>query len=1256
MNYKEDLKSKQPDTNLQYNPQLKFGFEFLDLFETEKLEELTNIFHSYFEKENPEQYLRFSKYRDAGGEGFDEVESSKILIDSARYLEAFIGEFFGIESEIAELKKNTDSERVLLNVKKDFVQRRVFKKYKENDLSSLSFDILNCDVNVIKNVLFKELDWVNDEEKSTAEMINEFIELEKDYKTFFEATRTAFKLPGSTRLKSTNYRNTISSSSEGRLLLGRIGFVEESVSGEDSSNYEFLKKIVVLLERWTFKRYVVPVEKNKIKDWIIYKRPLDLDYFDLVHNKKIDPDEPEKIFGKNETLRKRDGFRLTDQRYNNREIMSEVEYCVFCHDRKKDSCSKGLKEKDDSTKKNPLGIKLEGCPLDEKISEMHFLKNEGRSVAALSLVMIDNPMCPGTGHRICNDCMKACIYQKQEPVNIPQIETRVLTEVLNLPYGFEIYSLLTRWNPLNVKRPFALPYIGRNVLVVGMGPAGYTLAQFLLSEGFGVVGIDGLKIEPVHRDLTGYIDTTGKYIPPVPIKYYQEISDELDKRIFIGFGGVSEYGITVRWDKNFLKVVYLTLVRRKFFRVYDGVRFGGTIEIDDAWNMGFDHIAIATGAGKPTLVKVKNNLIRGFRMASDFLMALQLTGAAKRDSLANLQIQLPVIVIGGGLTAIDTATEAAAYYPVQVEKFLERYEKIIEDFGEDKFWSMYTEEEKIIARRFIGHGIEVRAERKRARENNEMPDFVPLVRKWGGVTIVYRKSLTDAPSYRLNHEEVIKSLEEGIYFREKLSPVEAVQDEFGAVKEIVFVKQDKTSAGKWIDLEEKIVLPARTVLVAAGTSPNVIYEREHPGTFELDEWKQFFRTYKLDENHNLIKTERGETGFFTSYKKNGKYITVYGDNHPIYAGNVVKAMASARDGFRQITRLFENDPGKKADESNFSSLCTYLDENLLATVEEVNILTPTIVEVIVKAPLQAKKFHPGQFYRLQNYEVGSKKIENTTLMMEGLALTGAWVDVDKGLLSLIILEMWGSSRLCRFLKKGQRVVVMGPTGSPTEIPAGENVLLAGGGLGNAVLFSIAKAMKQSGNKVIYFAGYRNSGDLFKQDEVEESTDQVVWSNDFGEAIKPRRPQDRTINANIVQAMTAYTKGELEPDASKPMFDFKTIDRIIAIGSDRMMNAVKEARYSVLKEFLRPKHKAIASINSPMQCMMKEVCAQCLQRHIDPETGKEYFVFSCFNQDQQIDAVDFNNLNSRLKNNGVLEKATKFWLDRIFLRGDTAGVK
>jgi len=77
--------------------------------------------------------------------------------------------------------------------------------------------------------------------------------------------------------------------------------------------------------------------------------------------------------------------------------------------------------------------------------------------------------------------------------------------------------------------------------------------------------------------------------------------------------------------------------------------------------------------------------------------------------------------------------------------------------------------------------------------------------------------------------------------------------------------------------------------------------------------------------------------------------------------------------------------------------------------------------------------------------------------------------------------------------------------------------------------------------------------------------------------------------------------------------------------DRMMAAVKAARHGVLAPHLKPDHVGIASINSPMQCMMKEVYAQCLQKHVDPASGKETIIFSCFNQDQEMDRVDFPNL-------------------------------
>src|SRR4029079_5451908 len=216
-------------------------------------------------------------------------------------------------------------------------------------------------------------------------------------------------------------------------------------------------------------------------------------------------------------------------------------------------------------------------------------------------------------------------------------------------------------------------------------------------------------------------------------------------------------------------------------------------------------------------------------------------------------------------------------------------------------------------------------------------------------------------------------------------------------------------------------------------------------------------------------------------------------------------------------------------------------------------LTPTIVEVVVRAPAAARHFHPGQFYRLQNFEsLAPRAADQSPLLMEGIALTGAWVDAEKGLLSLIALELGVSSRLCAYLKPGEPVVVMGPTGTPTEIPHGEDVLLAGGGLGNAVLFSIAKALRDAGCRVFYLAAYKDGRDLFKQDDIEAATDQVIYSTDTGAEIAPRRPQDHHFRGNIVQAMVAYAKGRF----GQPLIPLSGVRRIIAIGSDRMMAAVK----------------------------------------------------------------------------------------------------
>jgi len=1107
-------------------------------------------------------------------------QESGLLLALAPHLDRFVGWLFGIELELEALAREHHVRTPLYNVKRHFVQRKAMHGYKADEAAAFDGE-----------ALARGLEAAMGEPLSELAFARHVTEWQKD-----ESAHAA----------------------QLDLALRYAAWAAHTEAGRRKHRAGVLFKAPHKLDP----HRLVPAVADESAGYTRYRLPQD-------------------------QLRRREGFKLTDEGTDLTGALDEAHYCIWCHEQGKDSCSRGLREKGasgrgaESFRKSPFGVILAGCPLEEKISEFHKAKADGVAIGALAIIAVDNPLAAATGHRICNDCMKSCIYQKQEPVNIPQAETRTLKDVLELPWGFEIYSLLTRWNPLNLRRPYPAPTTGRRVLVAGMGPAGFTLAHFLLNDGHAVVGIDGLKIEPLPPELSG-VDARGKRVPFRPVRDIRELREPLDERVMAGFGGVAEYGITVRWDKNFLKIIRLLLERRERFVLFGGVRFGGTITADEAFALGFDHIALAIGAGRPTVIDMPNALARGVRTASDFLMALQLTGAAKTDSIANMQLRLPIVVVGGGLTAIDTATESLAYYPLQVEKFLWRYEQLARDHGEAAARIAWTEEEREIADEFIRHARALRAEREAAAREQRPARILELLQSWGGVTIAYRKRLVDSPAYTLNHEEVQKALEEGVVFAEGLTPRAIELDRYGHARALSVSVQSRGVDGKWTEVR-RTELPARTVLIAAGTQPNTVLAREDPRNFRLD--GRYFQA--VDEEGRAVEVEKAiskpkTVRVLAARREDERFVSYFGDVHPSYFGNVVKAMGGAKQGYPVVSRMLEKiSPAAAVTDEAFLAR---LNDGLRATVHEVVRLTPLIVEVVVRAPLAARRFRPGQFYRLQNFETGGLRADHTRLTMEGLALTGAWVDRERGLVSTIVLEMGGSSDLCLLLKPGDPVVLMGPTGAPTEIPSGETVILAGGGLGNAVLFSIGQAMRKAGNRVLYFAGYKHMTDRYKVAEIEAAADAVVWCCDEEPGFMPDRPQDKSFVGNIVQAMRAYASGAL---GEQPI-PFADADRLIAIGSDRMMAAVAQARREVLKPYLKPHHFAIGSINSPMQCMMKEICAQCLQPHVDPQTGRTTYVFSCFNQDQPLDLVDWKALNSRLAQNAVQEKLTAEWIDHCLV--------
>ena len=142
-------------------------------------------------------------------------------------------------------------------------------------------------------------------------------------------------------------------------------------------------------------------------------------------------------------------------------------------------------------------------------------------------------------------------------------------------------------------------------------------------------------------------------------------------------------------------------------------------------------------------------------------------------------------------------------------------------------WSV---EEEQVADEFLSHARAIRAERAAAgKEGLGKPNLIGPAEFLVGVTIAYRRRIIDSPSYTLNHEEVCKALEEGIRFAECLTPEAVEVNSFGHAAALHVMRHTFDPAiGKVSAAGEPMRLLAKSILVAAGTQPNIVLGREDP--------------------------------------------------------------------------------------------------------------------------------------------------------------------------------------------------------------------------------------------------------------------------------------------------------------------------------------------------------------------------------------------------------------------------------------------
>ncbi len=212
-------------------------------------------------------------------------------------------------------------------------------------------------------------------------------------------------------------------------------------------------------------------------------------------------------------------------------------------------------------------------------------------------------------------------------------------------------------------------------------------------------------------------------------------------------------------------------------------------------------------------------------------------------------------------------------------------------------------------------------------------------------------------------------------------------------------------------------------------------------------------------------------------------------------------------------------------------------------IVEATFLAPDVKLFRIEAPRVARKQKAGQFIILRVHEQG-----------ERIPLTIAGSDPEAGTVTIIVQGIGKTTKLLNSLEAGDHLMdVVGPLGLPSEVEAYGTVVVIGGGVGTAIAYPTANAMKDAGNRVINIIGARTKELLILEDEMRQISEETYITTDDG----------------------SYGEHGFVTDKLKALIDAgEQIDLVLAIGPIPMMRAVAETTRA-------RQIKTIVSLNSVM---------------------------------------------------------------------------
>lgn len=185
-----------------------------------------------------------------------------------------------------------------------------------------------------------------------------------------------------------------------------------------------------------------------------------------------------------------------------------------------------------------------------------------------------------------------------------------------------------------------------------------------------------------------------------------------------------------------------------------------------------------------------------------------------------------------------------------------------------------------------------------------------------------------------------------------------------------------------------------------------------------------------------------------------------------------------------------------------------------------------IKRFVIEAPRIARKQKPGQFLILRVHDKG-----------ERIPLTIEKSDPRRGTINIVVQSIGKTTHLLNSLETGDGILdIVGPLGKPSEIEKFGTVVVIGGGVGTAMAYPSAAALKHAGNRIISIVGARTKGLVILENEMREVSDELMITTDDGSYIEKGLVSDK-----LLQLINAKTP----------------VDLVLSVGPIPMMRAIAD---------------------------------------------------------------------------------------------------